>query len=94
MFLQRFQYVDLRDAFPSMLDDIVARVILPTITSNLVQPISPRIFLCHAKEDAPRVEKLYFALGKAGFDPWYDKRDLVVGDLWEKEIREAIKNSE
>lgn len=94
MFLQRFQYVDLRDAFPDMLDDVVVHVILPTINSSPDQPLSPRIFLCHAKEDAPRVEKLYFALGKAGFDPWYDKRRLIVGDRWEEEIREAIENSE
>lgn len=94
LFLQRFPYVDLRDAFPSMVDDIVANVILPTLKSKLARPLLPRIFLCHAKEDAARVEELYFALGKAGLDPWYDKRQLLVGDRWENEIIEAIENSE
>jgi hypothetical protein len=94
MFLQRFKYIDLRNAFPNMVDDVVVGLILPTLTSNVDQPLSPRIFLCHAKEDAPRVEELYFALGDAGFDPWYDKRQLLVGDRWEDEIRQAIEGSD
>jgi hypothetical protein len=94
LFLQRFQYIDLRDALPDKIDEIVARIILPKLSSKPDQPLSPRIFLCHAKEDAARVEELYFALGKAGLDPWYDKRELIVGVRWEEEIKEAIQNSE
>lgn len=94
MFLKRFRYIDLRNAFPSRVDEIVTQVILPTISSPLSQPLSPRIFLCHAEEDTVRVENLYFALGQAGFDPWYHKQHLLVGDNWQEEIRKAIENSD
>ena len=54
----------------------------------------PRIFLCHAHEDKPRVEELYFALGNEGFDPWYDKEKLTIGDDFEQEIIAAIEKSD
>jgi len=50
--------------------------------------------LCHAEEDAVRVQNLYFALGQAGFDPWYHKQHLLVGDNWQEEIRKAIEKSD
>jgi hypothetical protein len=93
MFLKRFRYVDLREAFPSMLDDVVANKILPLIGS-LDERSSPSIFLSHANEDAPRVKELFFALGEAGFNPWYDKEKLVIGDRWGEEIKAAIKKSD
>jgi hypothetical protein len=54
----------------------------------------PRIFLCHAKEDAERAEDLYFGLRHRMLDPWYDKEALLVGDLWEDKIMLAIEASD
>jgi hypothetical protein len=54
----------------------------------------PKVFLCHAKEDASRIEQLYFDLRDRGLDPWYHKEKLIVGDHWEEEIIEAIKQSD
>jgi hypothetical protein len=54
----------------------------------------PRVFLCHAKEDAHRIEKLYHQFEREGLDPWYDKKRLKVGDRWEEEIIEAIEQSD
>jgi hypothetical protein len=42
-------------------------------------PGKPRVFLCHAKEDKPRVMGLYGRLKKAGYDPWLDKVDVLPG---------------
>jgi hypothetical protein len=94
LLFRQFSYVDLRDAFPDKLDDVVMRVIIPATTAGPARAFSPRIFLCHAQEDAARVEELYFALGKAGLDPWYDKSKLLVGDRWEDEIIQAIATSD
>jgi hypothetical protein len=54
----------------------------------------PRVFLCHAKEDDPQVERLYFQLRDYDIDPWYDKEKLTIGDRWEQEIIAAIENTD
>jgi formylglycine-generating enzyme required for sulfatase activity len=54
----------------------------------------PRIFLCHASEDKPRVRELYQQLKAAGYFPWLDEEDLLPGVDWEREIRRAIRGSE
>jgi hypothetical protein len=50
----------------------------------------PRIFLCHANEDQPRVMELYRQLKEAGYEPWLDKYDLLPGQNWRSEIRGII----
>jgi hypothetical protein len=54
----------------------------------------PRIFLCHAKEDKPRVKELYHQPKAAGYHPWLDEEDLLPGQDWELEIRHAIRGSD
>ena len=53
----------------------------------------PRLFLCHASEDKPRVKELYHLLKEAGYRPWLDKFDLLPGQDWEFEIRQVIRES-
>jgi formylglycine-generating enzyme required for sulfatase activity len=52
----------------------------------------PRIFLCHASEDKPRVAELYHQLKQAGYHPWLDKEDLLPGQSWKREIRKIISD--
>ena len=52
----------------------------------------PRIFLCHAKEDKPRVRELYHQLKQAGYHPWLDKEDLLPGQDWRHEIEKIIRD--
>jgi formylglycine-generating enzyme required for sulfatase activity len=52
----------------------------------------PRIFLCHAKEDKPHVIELYHQLEEAGYNPWLDKYDLLVGQDWWTEIEKIISD--
>jgi formylglycine-generating enzyme required for sulfatase activity len=52
----------------------------------------PRIFLCHASEDKPRVAELYHQLKDAGYHPWLDKYDLLPGQDWWNEIEKVISN--
>lgn len=50
----------------------------------------PRIFLCHANEDKPRVKVLYHQLKTAGYRPWLDRFDLLPGQNWRREIEKII----
>jgi formylglycine-generating enzyme required for sulfatase activity len=52
----------------------------------------PRIFLCHASEDKPRVRELYHRLKEAGYHPWLDKEDLLPGQDWRHEIEKIIRD--
>jgi formylglycine-generating enzyme required for sulfatase activity len=52
----------------------------------------PRIFLCHASEDKPRVKELYYHLKDAGYHPWLDKFDLLPGQTWRREIEKIIRD--
>ena len=52
-----------------------------------------RIFLCHASEDKRQVLSFYEKLKTAGFNPWLDKKDLLPGQQWGREIPRALKKS-
>jgi hypothetical protein len=52
-------------------------------TSNL-------LFLCHASEDKPFVDRLSEALDHRGVRAWYDKRELYVGDSIVEGINRAL----
>ncbi|KST67301.1 GUN4 domain-containing protein [Mastigocoleus testarum] len=54
----------------------------------------PQIFLAHASEDKPEVEKIYKRLERKGYKPWMDKKDLLPGQNWQVEIPNAIKQSQ
>lgn len=54
----------------------------------------PKVFLCHAKPDKDRVRHLYHELKEAGVDPWLDEQNILPGQDWEHEIRNAIRRSD
>jgi TIR domain-containing protein len=51
-----------------------------------------RPFLSYAREDRLKVRGLYDKLKASGFHPWLDKEDLLAGQVWESEIKKAIKD--
>lgn len=53
-----------------------------------------RVFLCHAKEDKPKVRDLYVRLSASGLDPWLDEKNLLPGQNWKSEITQAIRESD
>jgi hypothetical protein len=55
--------------------------------------VGRRIFLAHAREDNAQVGKLCADLKDRGFDPWFDKVDLMPGQNWEIEIPKAIRQA-
>ncbi len=55
---------------------------------------SLKAFLCHASGDKASVQKLYSRLVNDGIDAWLDKEKLIPGQIWEFEIRKAVRNSD
>ena len=62
--------------------------------------VRPRVFLCHASEDKPLVQKVSDSLRRAGCDTWLDqdrKADdsgLRGGDAWDNEIQKQMEASD
>ncbi len=54
----------------------------------------PKVFICHAKDDTAKAQEIASCLKTAGVDPWIDTDKLVHGDLWEQEIRKAVKEAD
>ena len=51
----------------------------------------PILFVCHASEDKPFVDRLIDALDSRAFHVWYDKREILVGDSIVGRINEALE---
>ena len=65
------------------------------IQQNNIEESKPKplIFLCYAKEDVKRVEVIYDRLQKANFNPWMDTRNILPGQNWDYEIKQAMKKA-
>ena len=53
-----------------------------------------QIFLCYASEDETQVRDIHRRLQGSGFQPWMDKIDLLPGQRWDREIRNALRASD
>ena len=53
-----------------------------------------RIFISYARPDSEKAVLLFNELSNFGFDVWFDQVSLLPGQLWENEIKKAIKDSE
>lgn len=53
-----------------------------------------KVFLCHSSNDKPAIRNLYKRLQADGFDPWLDEEDILPGQEWEHEIRNAVRAAE
>ncbi len=88
--LSMYNFYDLSDWSSDRLQQLALLLLRSNSAGTGTNP-KPKIFLCHAKEDAKRAEELYGALRLEGFEPWFDKAKLNVGDNWRDEIEEAIE---
>jgi hypothetical protein len=79
---------------PRMTLEQASGLLEPPVNSTLAEPLKKRVFLCYAKEDHEKVEALYETLKNGGFRPWMDKKDLLPGQHWEAEIRQAIEEAD
>jgi hypothetical protein len=53
-----------------------------------------KVFLCHAHTDRDAVHDLYRRLKKDHVQPWLDRENLLPGQNWAYEIRNAILRSD
>jgi len=53
-----------------------------------------KTFLCHSSEDKPVVRELYSRLRLDGVSPWLDETDILPGQDWDMEIRQAVRSSD
>ena len=53
-----------------------------------------KVFLCHSRDDKPKVRELYRRLVDDGFDAWLDEEKLMPGQDWDLEIRKAVRNAD
>jgi TIR domain len=51
-----------------------------------------QVFLCHAREDAERVERLAADLKARGIGAWIDRHQIKPGQRWQKAIEKAIRS--
>ncbi|HEX2996137.1 MAG TPA: SUMF1/EgtB/PvdO family nonheme iron enzyme [Anaerolineales bacterium] len=49
------------------------------------------VFLCHSKDDKPKVRELCRRLLDDGFEVWLDEEKLLPGQDWDLEIRKAVR---
>jgi hypothetical protein len=67
----------------------------PNTLDSLQSPRPLRIFLCHSSGDKPIVRELYKRLKVIkGIVPWLDEEDLLPGQDWQYEIRNAVRNND
>lgn len=52
------------------------------------------VFLVYAHRDKNAVRKLYHRIMKADIKPWLDEKELMPGQNWKYEIRQAILRSD
>jgi TolB-like protein len=50
------------------------------------------VFLSYASEDAAAAEQIAMALRTAGIEIWFDKSELRGGDVWDRMIRQRIRD--
>lgn len=53
-----------------------------------------KVFLCHSKDDKPKIRKLYNRLITNGFDAWLDEEKIFPGQNWDYEIRRAMQETD
>ncbi len=53
-----------------------------------------KVFLCHSKDDKPKVRELYHHLTADGFDAWLDEEKLMPGQDWDLEIHKAVREAD
>jgi hypothetical protein len=71
-----------------------AEAYVEAIESRLYSPHEgPTLFVCHASEDKPFVDRLVRELDRRALCAWFDKREILVGDSIVDKVNQALSNS-
>jgi len=55
--------------------------------------LAQKVFVSYSRLDEIQAQRIYNALVQQGYLPWLDKISLLPGQVWELEIKKAIKES-
>jgi len=53
-----------------------------------------KVFISHSSQDEMLAGNIVSYLEKAGFDVWYDKREIMPGDNWADKIGQGLRESD
>jgi hypothetical protein len=59
-----------------------------------ISEIRLQVFMSYASEDRAKVTGFYHRLQADGFEPWMDIGEMLPGQTWRQEIRNAMLNSD
>lgn len=71
----------------------MSKVISSLQKGNIIKK-QRKLFMCHASEDKPFVERLIPRLNVVGLHIWYDKYEILVGESIVERINEGLKDAE
>lgn len=77
----------------SEFQDILGKILSEGLEDFGVPLLPNRVFLSHSSSDKGFVERLASDLFRYGFDVWYDKFDIAVGDGLLATIRKGVEQS-
>lgn len=94
--LQKFEGTDFTGRVEVWdVDSLLTRLGASGLLTELERTIPAlRVFVSYASEDWEAVAKLRDRLRADGFNPWLDKDELLPGQAWELEIRQAMRQSD
>ncbi|MCP4348338.1 MAG: TIR domain-containing protein [Desulfobacterales bacterium] len=81
-----YEMIDVR----GLTDDISERPVKQDYTGHISEKT---VFISYAEEDCKTAERLCNDLEKAGITTWLNKKDLLAGQNWRKEIPRIIRQS-
>ncbi|HZZ17932.1 MAG TPA: toll/interleukin-1 receptor domain-containing protein [Opitutaceae bacterium] len=64
---------------------------MPSAGESEPTPSKPSVFLSYASEDRVAATSIRDFMAAAGLDVWYDANELGGGDVWDKKIRQQIR---
>ena len=72
----------------SKLESYSVRLMIPRVG------VTPEFWSRHSSGDKEVVRTLYNRLKSDGFTPWLDQENLLPGQHWDREIRQAVRTSD
>jgi hypothetical protein len=97
LFYQRGTRIEVEDMdIENFLNELSRRVEAEGGIANESIPAGPRpcVFISYASEDSEIAVRVFDALQKTGFEPWFDKDALAGGDLWDESIQDGLNNTD
>lgn len=88
------EYERLANEYKALAEQLEARRSDMETIQSALNSSSPKIFISYASEDVAHAQQLYQRLKAKGFRPWLDRKNLLPGQTWRREIAKSIKDAD